>query len=122
MRCGSLYPRTVRAVEHHSWSLPLLGPRLNLSQGNSLGEQQQHARAGQLAEIASQEGMWLHIDAAWGGAAVLVPELRSAFDGIERLNQIEIWLGMITRDLHPPWRVRLGVGFGAQNHDLHLVL
>ena len=35
------------------------------------------------------------------------------------LNQVEIWLGMITQRLHPARRVSFGVGFGAQAHDLH---
>lgn len=41
-----------------------------------------------LAEIAEREKLWLHVDAAWGGAAVLVPELRDALSGIERADSI----------------------------------
>jgi glutamate/tyrosine decarboxylase-like PLP-dependent enzyme len=41
-----------------------------------------------LAEIATEEGLWLHADAAWGGAAVLVPELAPLLDGIDRADSI----------------------------------
>ena len=34
-----------------------------------------------LAEIADEERLWLHVDAAWGGAAALVPELRPRVRG-----------------------------------------
>jgi glutamate/tyrosine decarboxylase-like PLP-dependent enzyme len=42
----------------------------------------------ELADLAEAEGLWLHTDAAWGGAAVLVPELRSALSGIDRSDSI----------------------------------
>lgn len=41
-----------------------------------------------LAEIAWQEKIWLHADAAWGGAMVLVPEFRSLLKGIEQADSI----------------------------------
>jgi glutamate/tyrosine decarboxylase-like PLP-dependent enzyme len=51
-----------------------------------------------LAEIAAQEKLWLHADAAWGGAAVLVPELRPYLDGIECADSITLdahkWLSV----------------------------
>jgi glutamate/tyrosine decarboxylase-like PLP-dependent enzyme len=34
-------------------------------------------------EIARDEGLWLHVDAAWGGALIAVPRLRARLDGIE---------------------------------------
>lgn len=40
------------------------------------------------ADIAVRHGAWLHIDAAWGGAAALLPELRPVFAGIERADSI----------------------------------
>jgi glutamate/tyrosine decarboxylase-like PLP-dependent enzyme len=42
----------------------------------------------EIADIASAESLWLHTDAAWGGAAALVPELRPALAGLERSDSI----------------------------------
>jgi glutamate/tyrosine decarboxylase-like PLP-dependent enzyme len=58
---------------------------------------------GELAEVASREGAWLHVDAAWGGAAALVPELREALDGIERADSI-------TFDAHKWLSAPMGAG------------
>ena len=41
-----------------------------------------------IAEIAAREKLWFHVDAAWGGAAALVPELRPLLEGIERADSI----------------------------------
>lgn len=41
-----------------------------------------------LADLAAEQGLWFHVDAAWGGAAVLVPELKSVLKGIERSDSI----------------------------------
>lgn len=35
-----------------------------------------------LAGVCREEGLWLHVDAAWGGAAALSPLLRPVLDGI----------------------------------------
>ncbi len=42
----------------------------------------------EIAAIAAEENLWLHVDAAWGGAAALVPELRPLLNGIERADSI----------------------------------
>lgn len=42
----------------------------------------------EIAQIADEERLWLHVDAAWGGAAMLVPELRPALEGIGRASSI----------------------------------
>lgn len=42
----------------------------------------------EIAQVADEERLWLHVDAAWGGAAMLVPELRPALDGIGRASSI----------------------------------
>jgi glutamate/tyrosine decarboxylase-like PLP-dependent enzyme len=42
------------------------------------------------ADIAKQQGLWLHIDAAWGGAALASNRLRGVLDGIERADSITI--------------------------------
>jgi aromatic-L-amino-acid decarboxylase len=44
--------------------------------------------AGQLAHICRQERLWLHLDAAYAGAAALVPEYRDLFDGWEQADSI----------------------------------
>jgi aromatic-L-amino-acid decarboxylase len=41
-----------------------------------------------LAEICEREGLWFHIDAAYGGAGALVPELRGLYQGWERADSI----------------------------------
>jgi aromatic-L-amino-acid decarboxylase len=41
-----------------------------------------------IADLCAEHGLWLHVDAAYGGAAVLAPELRPLLDGIERADSI----------------------------------
>lgn len=43
-----------------------------------------------VAEIAEREGLWLHVDAAYGGAAAICPELRPHFAGIERADSVVV--------------------------------
>jgi glutamate/tyrosine decarboxylase-like PLP-dependent enzyme len=57
----------------------------------------------ELAEVASREGIWFHVDAAWGGAAVLVPELRPTLGGIEKADSI-------TFDAHKWLSAPMGAG------------
>jgi glutamate/tyrosine decarboxylase-like PLP-dependent enzyme len=57
----------------------------------------------QLAEIALEHGMWFHADAAWGGAAALVPELRPVLAGIEQADSI-------TFDAHKWLSTPMGAG------------
>jgi glutamate/tyrosine decarboxylase-like PLP-dependent enzyme len=42
------------------------------------------------ADIARQEGIWYHVDAAWGGAALASERLRGLLQGIERADSITI--------------------------------
>ena len=42
------------------------------------------------ADIAQQQALWLHVDAAWGGAALASDRLRGLLDGIERADSITI--------------------------------
>jgi aromatic-L-amino-acid decarboxylase len=44
--------------------------------------------AGALADVCAEEGLWLHIDAAYAGAAAIAPELRPLFAGWERADSI----------------------------------
>ncbi|MFM2076775.1 MAG: hypothetical protein RJA49_665 [Actinomycetota bacterium] len=41
-----------------------------------------------LAAECKRVGAWFHVDAAYGGAALLLPERRGLFDGIERADSI----------------------------------
>lgn len=44
--------------------------------------------AGPLADICGRERLWLHVDAAYAGAAAMLPEMRPLFDGWERADSI----------------------------------
>ncbi len=44
----------------------------------------------ELAEIAEREGMWYHVDAAYGGFFMLCPDLRGKFSGIVRADSVAI--------------------------------
>jgi L-2,4-diaminobutyrate decarboxylase len=39
-----------------------------------------------VADVCADAGVWMHVDGAYGGAAVLAPGLRHAFDGLERAD------------------------------------
>jgi glutamate/tyrosine decarboxylase-like PLP-dependent enzyme len=67
----------------------------------------------ELAEVAHEEGLWLHVDAAWGGAAALVPELHPVLAGIERADSI-------TFDAHKWLSVPMGAGIYLNRHPGHL--
>jgi aromatic-L-amino-acid/L-tryptophan decarboxylase len=64
----------------------------------------------EIADICAAEGVWLHVDAAYGGPAVLADDLRPQLAGIERADSIAFdphkWLyiaqsagGVLVRDL-----------------------
>ena len=42
------------------------------------------------ADIADELGVWFHVDAAYGGAALAAPSVRARFDGIERADSMVI--------------------------------
>ena len=39
-----------------------------------------------IGEVCRRRGVWLHVDAAYGGTAAIVPELRHLFDGVEHAD------------------------------------
>jgi aromatic-L-amino-acid decarboxylase len=45
---------------------------------------------GPIAEIAAQHGVWLHIDAAYGGPVAMLPEAEPWFEGWERADSIVV--------------------------------
>lgn len=51
-----------------------------------------------VAEICRENGMWLHVDAAWGGGALLSPSLCRHLNGIEYADSVTIdahkWLSV----------------------------
>jgi glutamate/tyrosine decarboxylase-like PLP-dependent enzyme len=63
-----------------------------------------------LADLAESERLWLHVDAAWGGAAILVPELRPFLAGIERSDSI-------TLDAHKFLSVPMGGSMLLTRHN-----
>jgi aromatic-L-amino-acid/L-tryptophan decarboxylase len=50
-----------------------------------------------IAEIAERHGLWLHVDAAMAGSAMVLPECRVLWTGVERADSLVInphkWLG-----------------------------
>ena len=51
-----------------------------------------------IGEIAQHEGLWLHVDAAMAGSAMILPECRWMWQGIERADSLVLnthkWLGV----------------------------
>ncbi len=43
-----------------------------------------------IAEVVSEYGMWLHVDAAMAGTAMVLPEMRSLWEGVERADSV-VW-------------------------------
>ena len=53
---------------------------------------------GAIAAVARRHGIWLHVDAAMAGSAMILPECRSMWEGIEGADSIVLnphkWLGV----------------------------
>jgi aromatic-L-amino-acid decarboxylase len=45
---------------------------------------------GAIADVAEECGAWLHVDAAYGGAAAVVPELQSILSGASRADSLVV--------------------------------
>ena len=43
-----------------------------------------------IADLCQREGVWLHVDGAYGGAAAVVPELRHVLDGVDRADSVVV--------------------------------
>src|SRR2546428_5764510 len=63
----------------------------------------------ELARFCRSEGLWLHVDAAWGGAAILSPRLRGYLAGIEAADSI-------TCDAHKWFSVPMAAGMCFCRH------
>ena len=62
-----------------------------------------------LARFSRAEALWLHVDAAWGGAAIISPSLRGHLAGIDAADSI-------TCDAHKWFSVPMGAGMFFCRH------
>lgn len=62
-----------------------------------------------IADIALAEHLWLHVDAAWGGFAAFVPELKADLHGVNRADSL-------TFDPHKMLSVPMGAGLYLTRH------
>jgi glutamate/tyrosine decarboxylase-like PLP-dependent enzyme len=62
-----------------------------------------------LARFCRSEALWFHVDAAWGGAAILSPRLRGHLAGIDAADSI-------TCDAHKWFSVPMGAGMFFCRH------
>ena len=63
-----------------------------------------------LGEFCRSENLWFHVDAAWGGAAVIAPRFRHFLAGIETADSI-------TCDAHKWFSVPMGAGMFFCRHS-----
>jgi glutamate/tyrosine decarboxylase-like PLP-dependent enzyme len=61
------------------------------------------------AELARSAGVWLHVDAAWGGALIASDRLRSVLSGIENADSMTI-------DAHKWFATTMGCGMFITRH------
>ena len=62
------------------------------------------------ADLAEREGLWVHVDAAWAGAAAISPLLRPHLDGIERADSVTV-------DAHKWFSAPMGAGMLLTRHE-----
>ena len=43
-----------------------------------------------IADVCAEHGMWLHVDAAYGGSAAVLPEMRHILEGCERADSLVV--------------------------------
>jgi aromatic-L-amino-acid/L-tryptophan decarboxylase len=43
-----------------------------------------------MADACARDGVWLHVDAAYAGSAMVCPELRWAFEGVDRADSLVV--------------------------------
>jgi aromatic-L-amino-acid decarboxylase len=53
---------------------------------------------GAITAVARERGLWLHVDAAMAGSAMILPEMRALWDGVEGADSLVLnphkWLGV----------------------------
>ncbi len=53
----------------------------------------------EIAALTREHGLWLHVDAAMAGSAMILPEMRALWDGIEGADSVVLnphkWLGVV---------------------------
>jgi glutamate/tyrosine decarboxylase-like PLP-dependent enzyme len=64
---------------------------------------------GRCAEIARQFGLWLHVDAAWGGALIASDRHRGVLEGVEAADSLTI-------DAHKWFAATMGCGMFFTRH------
>lgn len=68
----------------------------------------------QIGEFCRAQGLWFHVDAAWGGAAIVAPSLRHLLDGIDAADSV-------TCDAHKWFSVPMGCGMFFCRHPESVV-
>lgn len=63
----------------------------------------------EIGRVCRSAGTWFHVDAAWGGAAIISPKLRGYLQGIEAADSI-------TCDAHKWFSVPMGAGMFFCRH------
>src|SRR5260370_26211358 len=64
-----------------------------------------------LVDFTQETGLWLHVDAAWGGLALLLDEFRPLLSGIDKADSV-------TWDAHKIFPVPMGAGvFSARSQN-----
>jgi glutamate/tyrosine decarboxylase-like PLP-dependent enzyme len=63
----------------------------------------------EVADVAAEERLWMHADAAWAGAVALAPEMAPLLRGIERADSITV-------DAHKWLSVPMGAGMVLTRH------
>ena len=102
MRVDALEAAVAHDREHHDTPFLIVGTAGTTGAGaiDPLHE---------LATIAEREGLWFHVDAAWGGSAALAPSLRHHLAGAERADSL-------TWDAHKWLSIPLGAGMLISRH------
>jgi len=48
----------------------------------------------EIADVCAEYGLWFHVDAAWGGGALMSPTHRKLMQGIERSGGNQLYRSM----------------------------